>query len=189
MLRRSYVCYRGIGKSGRKIRKNIDVIDAIAAQYNIRMKTNKHRARIGKGAIAGEKVLLVKPLTYMNNSGESLAEIVSYYKIDPTSELLVIFDDISLAPGNLRIRTKGSAGGHNGIKSIIAELGTQEFTRIKVGVGEKPEGWSLVDHVLGHFDSEERSLVDAAVKEAVSAAELIVAGQTERAMNEFNAKR
>jgi len=140
----------------------------------------------GKGIIGGQKVILAKPLTYMNLSGESVQALVDYYKVDPESELLVVYDDISLAPGQIRIRKKGSAGGHNGIKSIINHLGTQNFQRIKVGVGEKPKNWDLADYVLGTFSREDRELVDDALERAGKAAELIVQGEVDRAMNEYN---
>ena len=174
-----------------KTRHNIgfDVIDALADQYNIVVKEKKHKALCGTGAIEGRKVLLVKPQTYMNLSGESVAEVMQFYKIDPESEMLIIFDDISLAPGNIRVRKKGSAGGHNGIKSIIAHTGTQNFMRIKVGVGEKPQGWDLADHVLGRFSSEDRKKVDEAIKDAISAAVLMMQGDVDRAMNIYNAKK
>ena len=174
-----------------KTRHNIgfDVIDALADQYNIVIKEKKHKALCGTGAIEGRKVLLVKPQTYMNLSGESVAEVMQFYKIDPESEMLIIFDDISLAPGNIRVRKKGSAGGHNGIKSIIAHTGTQNFMRIKVGVGEKPQGWDLADHVLGRFSSEDRKKVDEAIKDAISAAVLMMQGDVDRAMNLYNAKK
>lgn len=182
----------GLGNPERRYegtRHNIgfDVIDALAERYNIIVREKKHRALCGSGVIGGTRVMLAKPLTYMNLSGESVAELVNYYKLDPEGELLVIFDDVSLAPGTIRIRKKGSAGGHNGIKSIIACTGTQNFMRIKVGVGEKPEGRDLADFVLGRFAKEERALVDAAIKDAVSAAALMVQGETDRAMNDFNA--
>ena len=130
----------GLGNPGKQYehtRHNIgfDVMDALAEKYNISISEKKHKALCGKGVIEGEKVLLVKPQTYMNLSGESIAEILNYYKLDAEEDFLVVFDDISLAPGNIRIRKKGSAGGHNGIKNIIAMTGTQNFLRIKVGVG------------------------------------------------------
>ena len=184
----------GLGNPDRKYentRHNVgfDFIDALAAKYNISVKEKKHKALIGAGYIEGVKVLLVKPQTYMNLSGESLREVMDFYKIDPEEEMLIVFDDISLAPGNIRIRKKGSAGGHNGIKSIIAHTGTQNFTRIKIGVGEKPAGWDLADYVLGHFSEEDRKLVNAAVSDAVTAAVYIMQQDTDRAMNEFNAKK
>ena len=174
-----------------KTRHNIgfDTIDALADKYNISMNEKKHKALCGTGVIDGVKVLLAKPQTYMNLSGDSVAEIVNFYKIDPEEEMIVIFDDISLAPGNIRVRKKGSAGGHNGIKSIIARTGTQNFMRIKVGVGEKPAGWDLADHVLGHFSREDRALVEDAIKDAEAAAVLIIQGQVKKAMNDFNAKK
>lgn len=174
-----------------KTRHNIgfDTIDALADKYNISMNDKKHKALCGTGVIDGVKVLLAKPQTYMNLSGDSVAEIVNFYKIDPEEEMIVIFDDISLAPGNIRVRKKGSAGGHNGIKSIIARTGTQNFMRIKVGVGEKPAGWDLADHVLGHFSREDRALVEDAIKDAEAAAVLMMQGQVDKAMNDFNAKK
>ena len=174
-----------------KTRHNIgfDTIDALADKYNISMNEKKHKALCGTGVIDGVKVLLAKPQTYMNLSGDSVAEIVNFYKIDPEEEMIVIFDDISLALGNIRVRKKGSAGGHNGIKSIIARTGTQNFMRIKVGVGEKPAGWDLADHVLGHFSREDRALVEDAIKDAEAAAVLMMQGQVDKAMNDFNAKK
>ena len=174
-----------------KTRHNIgfDTIDALADKYNISMNEKKHKALCGTGVIDGVKVLLAKPQTYMNLSGDSVAEIVNFYKIDPEEEMIVIFDDISLAPGNIRVRKKGSAGGHNGIKSIIARTGIQNFMRIKVGVGEKPAGWDLADHVLGHFSREDRALVEDAIKDAEAAAVLMMQGQVDKAMNDFNAKK
>lgn len=163
-----------------------DVIDRLAARYNIDVDVKKHRALIGKGMIAGQKVILAKPQTYMNLSGESIRSILDYYKVDPETELIVIYDDISLEPGKIRIRKKGSAGGHNGIKNIIAQLGTQNFQRIKVGVGEKPKGWDLADYVLGHFSKEDRGLVDDALKRVAGAVELMVQGEVDQAMNQFN---
>ena len=125
-----------------------DVIDRLGEKYNIAVDTKKHKAYIGKGMIDGQKVILVKPQTYMN---QSVRELVDYYKVDAEEEVLVIYDDISLDVGQLRIRKKGSAGGHNGIKNIIAHLGTQVFPRIKVGVGEKPKNYDLADYVLDTF--------------------------------------
>jgi PTH1 family peptidyl-tRNA hydrolase len=184
----------GLGNPDKKYertRHNIgfDVIDALADQYNISIREKKHKALCGTGIIEGQKVLLVKPQTYMNLSGESIADVVNFYKIDPTCELIVIFDDISLAPGNIRIRKKGSAGGHNGIKNIIALLGTQDFMRIKVGVGEKPQGGDLVAHVLGTMPKEDRAKADEAIRDAVSAVCMMMNGRVDQAMNDYNAKK
>lgn len=165
-----------------------DAIDALAEKYNIDISIRKHRAYCGKGMINGNKVVLVKPQTYMNLSGESLRSVVDYYKIYPESELLVLFDDVSLDVGQLRIRKKGSAGGHNGIKNIIANLNTQNFARIKIGVGEKPKEMDLVDYVLGHFTKSERVLMDEAIEHAIQAAGMIVEGEMDSAMNIYNQK-
>lgn len=168
---------------GTRHNAGFDVIDVLAEKYNISVDARKCRAFCGKGVIAGQKVLLVKPQTYMNLSGESVGGIVNYYKIDPESDLLV-----SLDVGQLRIRKKGSAGGHNGIKSIIAHLGTTVFPRIKVGVGEKPKNYDLADYVLGHFSKQERELMEEGYEHASDAVEQIVQGEIEAAMNVFNKK-
>ena len=165
-----------------------DVIDMLADRYNISVDGRKGRALIGKGMIGGQKVLLVKPQTYMNLSGESLRELVNYYKIDEEHELLVIYDDISLDVGQLRIRKKGSAGGHNGIKNIIANLGTDLFPRIKICVGEKPKKYDLADYVLGHFSKEDRELMEEGYDRADHAVGMILNGEIEAAMNQYNRK-
>ena len=165
-----------------------EVIDTLADKYNIAVETRKSRALIGKGIIAGQKVILVKPQTYMNLSGESIGSLADYYKIDEEKELLVIYDDVSLDVGQLRIRRKGSAGGHNGIKNIIAHLGTDVFPRIKVGVGEKPKGYDLADYVLGHFSGEDREIMRESYRKAADAVEMILEGDLSGAMNTYNKK-
>ena len=165
-----------------------DVIDALAAKYNISVDGRQSRAFIGKGVIEGQKVILVKPQTYMNLSGESIRGITDYYKVDEEEELIVIYDDISLDVGQLRIRTKGSAGGHNGIKNIIAHLGHNVFPRIKVGVGEKPKQFDLADYVLSRFSKAEREQMEEGYKKAVQAIEMILRGDIDTAMNEYNRK-
>lgn len=184
----------GLGNPDRQYegtRHNVgfDVIDRIADKYNIDVTMKKHRALIGKGIMEGQKVILVKPQTYMNLSGESIQSLLDYYKIDEEHELIVIYDDISLDTGKLRVREKGSAGGHNGIKNIIAHIGGQVFPRIRVGVGEKPKGYNLADYVLGHFSAAERTLMEEGYNCAVHAAELIVSGRIKDAMNEYNRKK
>ena len=174
---------------GTRHNAGFEVIDRLSEKYNIDVTTKKHRALIGKGGIAGQKVILAKPQTYMNLSGESIRSLLDYFKIDEEQELLIIYDDISLNPGQIRIRAKGSAGGHNGIKNIIAHLGSQVFPRIKVGVGEKPRGRDLADYVLGHFSKEEKVLMEEGYDNAVHAAEMIVSGSVEAAMNEYNRKK
>ncbi len=184
----------GLGNPTRqyeKTRHNIgfDTIDKIADAFHISMRDAKLKSICGSGVIAGQKVLLLKPQTFMNNSGEAIRAALNFYKLDPETQMLVIYDDISLEPGNLRIRLKGSAGGHNGIKSIIAHAGTQQFARMKIGVGHKPDGWDLADYVLGRFTKEEREAAEDAMKDAVQAAELIVAGDAAQAMNLYNKKK
>lgn len=174
---------------GTRHNAGFDVIDTIADKYNIAVDTKKHRALIGKGVIEGQKVILAKPQTYMNLSGESIISLVEYYKINPEEELIIVYDDISLGVGQLRIRAKGSAGGHNGIKNIIAHLGGQVFPRIKVGVGEKPSKMDLADYVLGHFSKEEKEEMKDGYKEAVNAVEMMIQGQIQKAMNEYNRKK
>ena len=165
-----------------------DVIDAIADKYNISVTEREKRAFCGKGIIEGQKVILVKPQTYMNLSGESVRGIIDYYKVDTETELLVIFDDVSLDVGQLRIRKKGSAGGHNGIKNIIQHLGSNVFLRIKVGVGEKPKDYDLADYVLGHFSKAEREVMEDGYQNAIEAVKMIVRGDIDEAMNTFNKK-
>ena len=183
----------GLGNPGGKYEKTkhnmgFQVIDLLADKYHIEMNQKKHKAICGTGIIEGVKVLLLKPQTFMNLSGESIRDAVDFYKIDPETELIVIYDDIDLEPGQLRIRKQGSAGGHNGIKDIIRQLGTEKFLRIKVGVGAKPKGWDLADHVLGRFSTEDRKLVDEAIAKAAKAVDIIISQGTDAAMNEYNRK-
>ncbi|MCI6887222.1 MAG: aminoacyl-tRNA hydrolase [Lachnospiraceae bacterium] len=183
----------GLGNPTReydKTRHNVgfSVIDVLADRYRIDVSEKKHKALCGRGVIEGQKVLLVKPQTFMNLSGESLRAAADYYKIEP-QDMIVIYDDISLDPGQLRIRLKGSAGGHNGIKNIIAQLGTQEFPRIKVGVGAKPPRMDLADYVLSRFSPEEQKQMDEAFREAAEAAVSMMTDGAERAMNHYNTKK
>lgn len=183
----------GLGNPGRdytNTRHNIgfDVIDALADTAGISVIEKKHKAIIGKGVIDGQKVILAKPQTYMNLSGESVREIIDYYKVDEEQELIVISDDISLDVGNIRIRKKGSAGGHNGLKNIIAHLGHDTFMRVKMGVGEKPKGYDLADYVLGHFTADERKVMNDAAETATKAIRMMMAGDVDKAMNQYNTK-
>ena len=161
-------------------------IDAIAEEHNIDVIECKHKALIGKGYIGTQKVILVKPQTFMKLSGESVREIIDYYKVDEKTQLIVMYDDVSLPVGQLRIRKKGSAGGHNGIKNIILHLGHDTFERIKVGVGEKPPGYDLADYVLGHFSKEDKSVMEESKKRVCKAVEMMVDEQIDAAMNQFN---
>lgn len=181
----------GLGNPGREYentRHNAGFasIDRLAEKNHISIDMKKFQALCGTGYIGGQKVLLLKPQTYMNLSGESLRAACGFFKIDPEQELIVIYDDISLAPGQLRIRAKGSAGGHNGIKSIISHLGTQVFLRVKVGVGEKPQGWDLADYVLGHFSKEEQQVMQESFDRAADAAAALLSEEVQQVMNEYN---
>lgn len=181
----------GLGNPGREYentRHNAGFasIDRLAERNHISIDMKKFQALCGTGYIGGQKVLLLKPQTYMNLSGESLRAACDFFKIDPEQELIVIYDDISLAPGQLRIRAKGSAGGHNGIKSIISHLGTQVFLRVKVGVGEKPQGWDLADYVLGHFSKEEQQVMQESFDRAADAAAALLSEEVQQVMNEYN---
>ena len=180
----------GLGNPGKEYagsRHNVGfmTLDELADRYNIDVREKAYKALIGKGMIEGNKVILVKPQTYMNLSGESIRSVMDYYKTEP-SEFIVIYDDISLDVGQLRIRKKGSAGGHNGIKNIIAHLGTQEFPRIKVGVGDKPPRMDLADYVLSRFSKEDREKMEQAFKDAAEAVEVMIAEGPDAAMNQFN---
>lgn len=166
-----------------------DTITYLADRYHITMNTKKFQAICGTGVIEGQKVLLLKPQTYMNLSGNSIGEAVNFYKLDPATEVIVIYDDIAPEPGYIRVRKKGSAGGHNGIKDIIAHLGTQEFQRIRVGVGEKPKDYDLAAYVLGHFAAEDRKKVEEAIAQAADAVELMVQDRADEAMNLYNKKK
>ena len=177
------------GKQYERTRHNMgfDTVDELVDRHRIPGSGIQHKAMYGKGMIAGEKVILAKPLTYMNLSGDSVREFINYYKIDPETELIVIYDDIDLEPGQIRIRKKGSAGGHNGIKSIISHLGCDTFPRIRVGIGgEKHPGQDLADYVLGHFSGEEKEKLDEALENVVKAAELIAMDEIDEAMNRYS---
>ena len=182
----------GLGNPGNKYagtRHNIgfDCITALSDEYRIKMGKAELKALTGTGVIDGVKVMLAMPMTYMNLSGDSVRAIADYYKID-VSDIIVIFDDISLAPGQIRIRKKGSAGGHNGVKDIIAKLGTQEFDRIKVGVGAKPDGYDLADFVLGHFSRDEEVDMRKAIDKVKEACVLMLNEDTDKAMKLYNTK-
>ena len=176
-------------KKYEKTRHNVgfDVIDYIAKEYNISVDETKHKGLYGKGKIEGQSVILLKPMTYMNLSGESVVAVANYFKILP-EDIIVVYDDINLDVGKLRIREKGSAGGHNGIKNIIAHLGTQDFPRVRIGVGMKPPKMDLADYVLSHFTKQELEVLDAAADNACKAVALMIMDDIPKAMNDFNGK-
>ncbi len=184
----------GLGNPDKKYmntRHNIgfDVIDAIAEKNDIVVGEKKHKAVIGKGIVAGQKAVLVKPLTYMNLSGESVRSVIDFYKVDEKSELIVISDDVSLDMGQIRIRKRGSDGGHNGLKNIIMHLGHDAFIRVRMGVGEKPPRMDLADYVLGHFSAKEREVMNEGARTATIAIETIIAEGPDAAMNRYNARK
>ncbi len=183
----------GLGNPGKQYehtRHNVgfEVIDILADQIGICIEEKKHKALCGRGILEGQKVVLVKPQTFMNLSGESVRAIFDFYKVE-SKDIIIVYDDVSLEPGQLRIRGKGSAGGHNGIKNIIAHLGTQEFPRVKVGVGEKPKGMDLADYVLSRFSKEEQDTMEEAFHEAANAVAMMVKQDIDSAMNHFNMKK
>lgn len=164
-----------------------EVVDRIADEYGIGLDTIKHKGMYGKGKLDGTTVILLKPMTYMNLSGESISAVAAYYKIEPC-DIIVIYDDINLDVGRLRVRGKGSAGGHNGIKNMIAHLHTEEFPRVRVGVGMKPPKMDLADYVLSRFSKEEQEKMDEEYNRAVKAVAMLVKDELEQAMNEYNGK-
>ncbi len=180
----------GLGNSGREYentRHNAGFIavDFLADKLGVRIDRIKYKSLVTTCTIADRKVLLMKPSTYMNNSGLAVKEAMSFYKLPP-ERVIVIFDDISLDVGKMRIRRKGSDGGHNGIKNIIYLTGSDMFPRIKLGVGHKPERWNLADWVLSHFTEDEMKIMMQSADKASQAVELMIDGQTDKAMNLFN---
>jgi len=180
----------GLGNPGLKYdrtRHNIgfEVIDKLASINKIKLDKEKFRAIIGEGKIGNEKVILVMPLTFMNLSGDSVQGILGFYKLT-TEDIIVIYDDISLEVGKIRIREKGSSGGHNGMKDIINKIGSDTFSRIRVGIGERPQNWDLADYVLSPFRKEEQDLINIATTNACDAIELIIKEGNAKAMNKYN---
>lgn len=177
-------------KEYEKTRHNVgfDTIDVLADKLGVSITERKHKALCGKAMIGTEKVLLIKPQTFMNLSGESVRDAADFYKIDP-AHIIIIYDDISLEPGQLRIRTKGSAGGHNGIKNIIAQLGSQDFPRVKVGVGAKPDRMDLAAYVLSRFSQTDRTLMEEAFRDGADAVEMMIREGAAAAMNRYNGKK
>ena len=182
------VCLGNPGDQYENTRHNVGfmVADELGERYSIPIQRLKFRALTNTVTIGDEKVLLMKPVTYMNLSGEAVHEAAAFYKIPP-EHILVVSDEVSLAPGKLRVRRSGSAGGHNGLKNIIAHLGTDQFPRIRVGVGQKPHpDYDMADWVLGKFQGEDKKAVEAAVKKAADAAECLIREGVDKAMNKYN---
>ncbi len=181
----------GLGNPERKYngtRHNVGfgVIDVLSEKYDIDLTEMKFKGMYGKGRIGNEKVILLKPLTYMNLSGESIRPVADYFKIDTKTELIVLSDDIELDPGVIRVRPGGSAGGHNGLKNIIAQVGHSDFSRVRVGVGKKPPRIDLVDWVLGHFDDTDVAYIKDAMEHAADAVRIIMEEDVNAAMNKWN---
>ena len=182
----------GLGNPGRKYEKTrhncgFEALDILADRFRIRVTQGKFRSLCGTGIIDGVPVLLMKPQTFMNLSGEAVRAACDYYQADPATQLIVMYDDISLDPGRIRVRAKGSAGGHNGMKSIIDLLGTDHFLRVRIGTGHQPEAYAQVDWVLGHFPLSERVVMAEAFEKAAQAAQALLTQPPERVMSEYNA--
>ena len=164
-------------------------IDVLCKKYNIKLNKLKFKAAFGDGIIGGQKVILSKPQTYMNLSGESIRDMASFYKVPPEN-IIVIFDDVSLEAGRMRIRPEGSAGGHNGIKSIIYQLSSDKFPRIKLGIGAPPhEDYDLADYVLGRFSADEIQILEPVLMDTADAVECIIRNGIDKAMNKFNCRK
>ena len=182
------VCLGNPGDQYENTRHNVgfQVADAVAERHNVPIQRLKFRALTNTITVGEKKVLLMKPVTYMNLSGEAVHEAASFYKVPP-ERILVVSDEVALAPGKIRVRRSGSTGGHNGLKNIIAHLGTDQFPRIRVGVGQKPHpDYDMADWVLGKFQGEDKKAVEEAVKRAADAAECLIQEGVDKAMNRYN---
>ena len=182
------VCLGNPGDQYENTRHNVgfQVADAVAERHNVPIQRLKFRALTNTITVGEKKVLLMKPVTYMNLSGEAVHEAASFYKVPP-ERILVVSDEVALAPGKIRVRRSGSAGGHNGLKNIIAHLGTDQFPRIRVGVGQKPHpDYDMADWVVGKFQGEDKKAVEEAVKRAADAAECLIQEGVDKAMNRYN---
>ena len=165
-----------------------DVLDLLAQRFSVSLWKDSMKAQIATVSKAGEKILLVKPQTYMNGSGEAVGEIARYYKID-TSDIWIVCDDLDLPPGHIRIRKKGSAGGHNGLKSVISHLGTEEFLRFRIGVGHPKDGNTVIEHVLQRPYGDDIEVIETAKKMTAEAVETALSDGVDKAMNRWNTKR
>lgn len=180
----------GLGNPGNKYqftRHNVGfrVIDVLSQQHNIKVNKLKHKALCGEGTIQGKRVMLVKPQTFMNSSGESVRDIVEWYKL-PHENIIVIYDDVDLPVGTVRIRPSGSAGTHNGMKSVIYQLQSDSFPRIRIGIGKAPEGWDLADYVLSEFTENDYVPIKESIERAAAAVPAILTDGVAAAMNLYN---
>lgn len=182
----------GLGNPGRNYegtRHNVgfDAIDLLAFRNNIKINKIKFKSVYGEGIIGNNKVILLKPQTYMNNSGMAVLDLYNFYKL-PVENIIVVVDDIDIEFSTIRVKAKGSAGSHNGMKSIIYHLQSDNFPRVKIGIGQKQEGQDLADFVLSRFNREERDKIDLAIEKAALAVETIITDGVQKAMNQFNSK-
>ena len=183
----------GLGNPGNeyaKTKHNVGwmFVDELAKKWGVTDWKEKEKGLVAEARLGAEKIILIKPLTYMNNSGECVGPLMRWYKLDP-EDIMVVHDDMDIPAGTIRIRKKGSAGGHNGIKSLIAHLGTEKFPRIRIGVGRPLPGWSVVDHVLASFVPEDIPKIQEAIKYLQPAVECIIEQDIDIAMNKFNPKK
>lgn len=183
----------GLGNPGPEYAKNRHnvgwmFVDALADKLGADNWKEKEQGLVAEGRIGTEKILLIKPLTYMNNSGECIGPLMRWYKLEP-EDLIVVHDDMDIPVGTVRIRKKGSAGGHNGIKSTIAHVGDENFSRVRIGIGRPLPGWTVVNHVLANFPAEDVSKIDEAIKYLIPAVECMVTEGTDVAMNKYNPKK
>jgi PTH1 family peptidyl-tRNA hydrolase len=182
----------GLGNPGEEYAKNkhnvgFQCVKHLADRHGLSFSEKLHKARVATGMIRGQRVVLAKPFTYMNDSGQSVAALVRWYKLDPSSELLVIYDDLDMPFESIRIRANGSAGGQNGMKSIIQLLGTQQIPRVRVGIGRPPAGWQVKDYVLSNWSREQAEKLPALYSRVGDAVETLIADGLTLAMTRFNA--
>ena len=171
--------------SGTRHNMGFNVINELSKKYNIDVNKKKFKALCGDGIIENQKVILVKPQTFMNLSGESVSEIVSFYKV-PLEDIIVIYDDLDIEPGKIRIRKSGSPGSHNGMKSVTQLLGSNDFARIRVGIGKPDNNMNLIEYVIGGISEDEKEVLNQGVKKATDAVIEILRNNIESAMNKFN---
>lgn len=180
----------GLGNPGEKYKRTrhnvgFDTIDLLGSRYNISVSKDRHKGLLGEGIINKQKVILVKPQTFMNLSGECISAVVQWYKIE-LSRLILVYDDVDLPLGSIRLRLEGSAGTHNGMKSVIQHLGTGNFPRVRIGIDKPPKHWDLADYVTHNFESDERKIVDESIVRASNAVVAIISEGIDKAMNEYN---
>ena len=183
----------GLGNPGNEYagtRHNVDwmLVDALAEHLGINEWRSREKGMVAEGRIGSEKILLVKPLTYMNNSGECVGPLMRWYKLEP-EDIMAAHDDMDIPIGTIRIRKKGSAGGHNGIKSLLSHIGSENFGRLRIGIGRPQPGWSVINHVLAKFNDQEQEKIGDAIKQLIPAVECMVLEGPDMAMNKFNPKK